>query len=417
VIERLVVINDLSVASGGASALAIESAKQFQALGYPTTFISGDSGANDDLLALGIEIKALGAGRLLDRGAWAAVSGLYNRPAFQMVRRWIAENDTPGTVYHLHGWSQILSPSVMDALQPVRRRLTISAHDFFLVCPNGSYSFFSTGHRCELTPMSVACMSANCDRRSYAQKVWRVARQALCRLFMRPREYPNILLIHEDMSAAFIRSGVPQSRLVTVRNPVTPYTSERIAAEHNRTFVFIGRLEETKGADLAAAAARLAGVHMCFIGDGALRATLQKRYPEMTFTGHQHRGNIGRLLGDARALVMPSRYPEPFGLVAVEALWSGLPVISGRTAFLTRDIEAAGAGRGCDPRDEAAFADLLREVANDDALCRKMSENAFSNTASIAMSPEDWTKSLLCVYRDILSQTKTSAVGPTGAAA
>jgi hypothetical protein len=38
------------------------------------------------------------------------------------VAAWIAQHDTPRTVYHLHGWLQILSPAVLHAAAPVRDR-------------------------------------------------------------------------------------------------------------------------------------------------------------------------------------------------------------------------------------------------------------------------------------------------------
>ena len=70
---------------------------------------------------LGVEIVALGSKRLLSGGALTALTrGVYNRAAADMVARWIAANDRPSTVYHVHGWAQILSPSLFAAIAPVR---------------------------------------------------------------------------------------------------------------------------------------------------------------------------------------------------------------------------------------------------------------------------------------------------------
>lgn len=398
-IDHIVVINDLSVPKGGATALALASASAFRARGYRVTFITGDDGDNPALRDQGVEIVALGNKRLLSGGALTALTrGVYNRAAADMVARWIAANDRPSTVYHVHGWAQILSPSLFAAIAPVRARLVYSAHDFFLACPNGAFAFLKTGAVCTLTPMSPGCIGANCDRRSYAHKLWRVGRQAVQRHLYDPRHSPPVLAIHESMRPYLMRAGIPDAAIVALPNPVVPWCSTRVEAERNAEILFIGRLEATKGPDLAAAAARAAGCTLRVIGDGVLRESLQASYPEMSFMGQQPPAAIRGYAERARMLVMPSRYPEPYGLVAAEALWSGLPVIITDTAFLADDIIAAGAGLAIEPRDTRAFAAAIRLIAEDDALARRMSEAAYGHTRGLALTPDAWIDRLLDAY-------------------
>jgi glycosyltransferase involved in cell wall biosynthesis len=403
-LQRVVILNDISTPKGGATALALESARQFRARNIPVTLLTGDVGYNEELTALGVEIVALGGARLMSAGFGSALmNGLYNRSARAMVDDWIAQHDTPGTVYHLHGWSQILSPSIFEALGSVRSRLVISAHDFFLACPNGSFSFLKTGEVCLLRPMSLSCVTAQCDRRNYAQKLWRVARQAIQRHFYDRRNSPPVLAIHESMRPFLMRADIPSHAIVTLPNPVRPFTTERVSAEKNSEVLYVGRLEETKGPDLAASACRAAGVTLRLVGDGAMRADMERRFPEMLFMGHQPPDAIKDLARNARLLVMPSRYPEPYGLVAAEALWSGLPVIAADTAFLSADIVAAGAGLAVAPRDTVAFAAAIRTVFDSDALCERMSRAAIGKTMSVALTPDEWIDRLIAAYEARLS--------------
>ncbi|HEY9235781.1 MAG TPA: hypothetical protein VIP08_12170, partial [Phenylobacterium sp.] len=251
-IERIVVVNDASLAKGGATGLSLASALAFRKRGFAVTLLTGDAGQNPELAEAGVEVVALGQDRLLSSPMHKVLlSALYNGAARRMVADWIARNDTPGTVYHLHGWAQILSPSVFQALKPVSGRLVLSAHDFFLVCPNGAFAFLNTGAVCSLTPMSGACIKANCDRRSYAHKLWRVARQSVRQsLFDLKREAPPVFAIHEAMRPFLVRGGVPEHAVRTVPNPVRPFLTERAPVEANREFLFIGRLEDGKGPDL-----------------------------------------------------------------------------------------------------------------------------------------------------------------------
>lgn len=398
-IDRIVVINDLARPMGGASALALSSARAFRALGHDVTLLVGDAGDDGSLAAEGIACVALGQGRLLSRPRMeAALAALWNRSAVRMVARWIAQHDTPRTVYHLHGWLQILSPAVFHALAPVRDRLVISAHDFFLACPNGAFADLRTGQPCPLVPLSRGCITANCDRHSRSHKLLRVLRHAIQTRVFDPAHAPPVLAIHAAMAPLLMRAGIPAQAIHALPNPVLPWSATRIAAEDNREVLFVGRLEETKGPDLAAAAARAAGVPLRLVGSGALEATLRARHPEARFSGRLSPAEIARVAQRARLLVMPSRYPEPYGLVAMEAARSGIPVILPPTALLAGDLVRHGAGLAIDPRDTPSFAAQLAALAQDHARIRAMSEAAFALPDDLALSPDAWVGRLLDFY-------------------
>lgn len=393
--SRIVIINDISQPKGGATALALLSAQELRKRGHQVTFLAGDGADNADLRAAGIAQAGSGQQRLEDRGVLAAsTSGLWNRAAVAMVRHWISANDTPQTVYHLHGWSQIFSPAVFSALKPVRDRLVLSAHDFFLACPNGGFANLRTGEVCPLRPLSVACVATNCDRRNRAHKLWRVVRQALLHTAFDKADPPPILMIHAAMAGFFVRSGMPARALHPLPNPIIPYSQDRIHAEDNKGALFVGRLEETKGPDLACAAARAAGVGLTVIGDGVMGARLRSEYPEVVFTGRLGLADIARHARQARMLVMPSRYPEPYGLVAMEAAWSGLPVVTAETALIAPDLVAAGAGMAVNPRDTAGFARSLSTLAQDDELARAQSLAAFDRTRHLGLTVDAWIDGL-----------------------
>ncbi len=401
-IDRVVVLNDVSVARGGATGLALASVRGLRARGVPVTWVTGDAGEAPELRALGVEIVPLGQALLLEAGLRGALlRGLYNRRTVAVLGDWIGRHDTAGTVYHVHTWSRILSPSVFRALRPVAARLLISAHDFFLVCPNGGYVTYGSGQPCRLRPMSAACVLASCDRRSHGHKLWRVARQAVRQMvFDLRRTPPLVLAIHDGMRPGLERGGIPGAAIRVLRNPIRPFSATRIPAERNREIVFVGRLHPEKGADLAARAARRAGARLRVIGDGPMLGALRRDHPEVAFDGQQPPAEIGRLVAGARALVMPSRYPEPFGLVAGEALWSGLPVILGDTALMAAEIRARGAGLACDVRDEAALADAMRTVLDDDAAAARMSGRAFAGTRDLGMTPAAWQAALEAAYAE-----------------
>jgi glycosyltransferase involved in cell wall biosynthesis len=119
--------------------------------------------------------------------------------------------------------------------------------------------------------------------------------------------------------------------------------------------------------------------------------------------GWQSHAEIGRIIRTASALVMPSRYPEPFGLVAIEAARSGLPVIITKGAFLAEEMERAGMAISCNTMDEQAFAATLaafRQMPREDV--RLMSERAFRLSPNLATTHEEWRDALLAQYRSLI---------------
>jgi glycosyltransferase involved in cell wall biosynthesis len=334
----------------------------------------------------------------------AGFRGLYNPKAYRTISNWIARNDTPNTIYHLHGWSKILSPAVFFALRPVARRVVASAHDFFLVCPNGGYFDYQSTQPCTRTPMSVSCLTRNCDRRNFTHKVWRSLRQFIGQTFRDIGcDKITVVAVHEGMLDHLELGGIQRSQLRILHNPVTAWRSERVLAEGNTCFVYVGRLEPDKGVDLLAEAVTRAGVKLRVIGQGPLSEMLSARYPSIEQAGWRNRSEIADLIKDARALVMPTRGRETFGLAAMEAMTSGLPVIVSKNAMISDDIHRRGFGFSCDPFDIAALSDTLLRFAQDNDLVQKMSQRAYDGARALALAPEDWVDALLDIYLDVLA--------------
>ncbi|NEU14267.1 glycosyltransferase family 4 protein [Methylobacterium sp. BTF04] len=402
-IDRVVVISDDAVESGGAAGIALRSVRMLSERGIPVTVLNGsqDPGTQQP----GVDLRSLGGQSLLQGGRGrAAARGLFSRPALNFVDGWIRANDTPGTVYHLHNWHKVLSPAVFLPLRRVADRLVVTAHDYFLVCPNGGQFDFPQGQACERDPMSLGCITTNCDRRHYAHKLWRVARQAVRHMAMDLGRSPaTVVAVHEGMRPYLARGGIPQDRIAVLRNPVVPWRTERVRAEQNRSILFVGRLERDKGVDVVAAAAREAGVSLRIVGDGPLRTELSESYPEVRMMGWRSPAEIADLVADARLLVVPTRWRETFGLVTLEAVMSGLPALVSRHALITPEVVDLGCAEACDPYAPNELAAQLRRLARDDLQIRWMSESGFHRGDSLAPTPEAWCDSLVDLYRSKLA--------------
>ncbi|MCT7375580.1 glycosyltransferase family 4 protein [Chelativorans salis] len=403
--DRVVIINDRSADVGGASNLSRLSARLLRERGIPVTFFAGDRA---DAAASETDAVNLNGAPLLEQGRLSAfVGGLYNASAFAALRRLIDTSDTPATIYHVHGWSKILSPAIFRALNTVRERVVLHAHDYFLACPNGGFVNYRKASVCSLTPMSARCLLTQCDKRGAHQKLWRSARHALRQSLYDVRRQPaNIVLVHGEMQRYFERAGLADRRFVTIRNPVEPFLQTRAEPWKSQDFFFIARLEPEKGFEDAAKAARIAGVRLHVVGDGAGRALLERSYPEVVLHGWKKREEIAQLVRKARAVVVSSRVPEPFGLAALEAIGSGIPVIVPSQALVCREIVEADCGLGFTTGDVNSLADTMRAMARDDLGVRRMGRNGFQEAPRMANTLHSWGEALMELYADVLEHAR-----------
>jgi glycogen(starch) synthase len=176
-----------------------------------------------------------------------------------------------------------------------------------------------------------------------------------------------------------------------------PYRDElfrtRPEVPRTRDLVFVGRLVSDKGADLLLEAlARLAGrgLRPCLtiVGDGPERPALTEQARRLgiadrvELAGIKTDGELVDLLNRHRILVAPSRYHEPFGVVALEAIACGCVVAGSSGGGLP---EAMGpCGRTFRNGDAGELAELLAGMLSApeslDALRRHAAEHLASHT-------------------------------------
>jgi glycosyltransferase involved in cell wall biosynthesis len=412
--RRVVVISDLSEPRDGPSVVAIRNARTLADRGITVEYFCGDFGGNEDLRRLGIPVHAMGAKELRSSSvAVAALRGLYNISAARRLKALIRAKDTPQTLYHVHNWSKILSPSIFGALRPVMDRVVLTAHDYFLACPNGGYFHFQRGTPCSLEPLSLSCLGSNCDRRSRFEKAWRIARDLERRFLLNlSGSRATVLAVHEGMVPLLEKGGIPAQRIEILWNPVLPWSPDPVRAEGNSGFLYVGRLDHDKGVLLLAQAAKQANVPITFVGEGSLGSQITAIYPAAKLAGFKDRAGLKTIADETRCLVVPTRSRETFSLVAYEAFTSGIPVIISAFAATRDEILQRGVGLSCDPYDTNALGRLMAELATDDSRISAMSTRGFESKAKLAVSVPDWEYRLLNIYRQQLQKAGVTQRSP-----
>ena len=169
---------------------------------------------------------------------------------------------------------------------------------------------------------------------------------------------------------------------------------------------FLGRLVMEKGLDVFAdtideLARRGVRHRVLIVGDGPARKWLEKRLPSALFTGSLSGSELGRAVASMDIFLNPS-VTETFGMVTLEAMASGLPVVgadSSGTSCLVRD---GVTGRLIEPHSIPGFADALECYISDEG--RRKCAGAAGTQAAQSYSWDAVNRALADNYRRVIEQ-------------
>ncbi len=180
--------------------------------------------------------------------------------------------------------------------------------------------------------------------------------------------------------------------------------------------LFVGRHRAYKGLeDLVAVAERTPGARFLLAGDGPRRRAVEQAARRgdaagrIHFAGDLSRAELAACYVAADLLVLPSRLrSEAFGLVLVEAMAAGLPVISTELGTGTSWVNLDGeSGLVVPPADPAALAAAISRLLADPERRRRMGQAARARVVA-EFSAELMVERVLEVYRQVLAEKPVS---------
>lgn len=356
-------------------------------------------GRVDTCLAVGHEDGSLSLAGRARLGPWQRVKGLdrsglseRGRAAARKNLARVIQEAAPGYVFV----QNLMDPALISqALAAAPGAVLVQDHRVF--CP-GLGKLTSFGEPCSrvLGPGCLACFAdPDYGARMLAVTLARLQALAGASLVLVLSGY-----MAAELEAAWQAHGITPPPLRVWPPMVHGLEDAPPRQGPGEYHLLAGRLVKRKGVLIALEAARLLKEPLPLVvaGDGSLRDEVTRQAKEhpkrIQYAGWAGRAEMGRLLGGARSLWLPSLWAEPFGIAGLEAISLGAPVIaplSGGTGAWLRPGQNGLAVAAGDAHELARAADSL---AADPGLALQMGQSG-ARLAAGDYDPGGLTKRLL----------------------
>ena len=308
-----------------------------------------------------------------------------------------AARELDASVVHVHNMQPLVGPRGLAAARSAGARVLLHLHNLRLFCAIGVAArdggpCFRCHGRNTLPGLVLNCRSSLPEAAAYAAALW--AHQ--------PRVFDNVdrLLVPSNWAAGQLALlGAPAQRIEVLPHYLpAEAVAERSRADGAAHALVAARLAPEKGLEAAVEAAAGSGVPLVVAGEGPEREGLERRADELrapvSFVGRVGREEMGRLLREAGALLLPSRYHEFSPYAVLEAMAAGVPVLGAAVGGVP---ELVGPDRVLPRGDTPALTERLRDLWSDPER-RRVEGNALIARVRRNHSEERFTERLLALY-------------------
>ena len=263
---------------------------------------------------------------------------------------------------HVHN---ILNPHLLEVLAKAGPAvMTVQDHRFF--CP-GRGKVREDGGLCR-EPFGQSC--AGCFRdQGYFERMLSLVEARLLGL----ARFRALTVLSGYMGEELIEAGLEAQRIQVIPPFAHGLPSQTGPAGEGRTILFVGRLVWAKGIfDLLEALALLPGdTRLLVAGAGTMDLQVAERVRDLNLTGrvkvtgwlpHQ---DLAAVYEQARLVVMPSRWQEPFGIAGLEAQALGRPIVAYEVGGISDWLKHGVTGLLVPPGDIRGLARAMQQLLDE----------------------------------------------------
>lgn len=344
---RILQVNKYHYERGGADKYYLELGKALTASGHELAYFSMQHPRNLETKWSKYFVSRVSFNEFLWRSAYKIPGRIiYSLEAKKKFKQLIL--DFKPDIIHLHNIYHQISPSILDVAKKFQIPVVMHVHDYNLVCPN--HALFVRGKICTecLGGKYYNCIKRKCVKNSYLASILAATELYIHNKVLNIYQKNIKLLITPSnfMKNILLADGWPEDRVKVINNPFKISTSNKMYLKKDY-FIYCGRLSEEKGIEtIIKAVAKNNKLELKIVGSGPLATNLNGLVKslnldkQVVFLGWKTGEELERLIGEAKALLIPSRWFENFPLIALESLALGTPVIASETGGLPEIISA-----------------------------------------------------------------------------
>lgn len=404
---QVIILNDFAYIEGGASQIAIYTAKKIAEQGINTCLFTGVGPIDLELKNIqNLEVICLNQHDILrDPNRFRAmIQGIWNYKSRKIFKSLLKKYDKKDTIIHVHTCQKALSSSCIQLAIKLGYKVIYHMHDFGIACPNLGFYNYKKKYICKKQAMSMECLISNCDSRKYTHKLWRFFRQYVqINIGRLPRDISAFIAVSK-FSLNILNNYLPNNKKIyTLSNPIDIINNEKVNIVKNKLFLFIGRLSPEKNPILLAKVAKELNIQVVFIGDGICKEEIKRINPKAILTGWIKKELMMEYLLKARCLIMPSLWYETQGLVVIEAAAFGIPAIVPDTCAATDFIKDGINGLIFKSNDAINLKDKINIMLNEENII-KFSDNMYKCYKKYNEQNKHYIDNLLDIYRNVIKE-------------
>lgn len=280
-------------------------------------------------------------------------------------------------ICHVHNFLPLISPAIFKACYDCQIPVVLTLHNYRLMCTNGILyrnnqiceecigrsAYHALKHRCYRNSTSQTYAVARMLEKNKANQLWENKIDAYICLTAFAKE-------------KFIAHGLPPERLFVKGNFIDVNPIEKDSSEMPY-FLFVGRLDESKGMELVLNVAKKSPLKIKVIGEGEY-TNFMLNQPNIDYLGRLSHEDTLRFISQAKALIFPSLWYEGMPMTILEAMSQKTVVIASDLGAMKSMLNHKETGLLFEPNQPIEALKLLHWSMKNSTEMAQIAERAFT---------------------------------------
>jgi glycosyltransferase involved in cell wall biosynthesis len=323
-------------------------------------------------------------------------------------------NDFKPDIIHAHNVMRTISPSVLHVAKLKRIPVVMTVHDFQLVCPT-TWFIFKDGKVCKYG-FGKRCFFNRCYGSkkgifgvpyNFLQKI----KVLLHRVII--KNNVDFFITPSRFLSDSVRKSLQIDDVQYIPHCLKIKKSKKVNIPKEKTVLFVGRISEEKGVEhlvriIPSLLEKIPDLKFVIVGSGPEEVNIRNQIKSLGVEDKVgmvcwvDKKDVNKFYRDSSMVVIPSIWTENFGMVAVEAMSQGKPIIVSKfTGGLKEHVKDGVNGYCVNVKNIKEFSSRIIEILSDGKKLKKFSEKSLKFSEKY-LDKDQHLKDIEGVYRSVI---------------